>query len=315
MRSAPPDALIERFRRDVLDCEGSAPDLPMGVCVSGGPDSIALLLLAKAAFPDIEAATVDHGLRPESAAEAAYVAGLCEGLGVPHETLALGAPGRGNLSDWARRERYGALVDWAGRRGRQLLMTAHHADDQLETMVMRLNRGSGVAGLAGIRGVRDGLSRPLLGWRKAELEAIVRGCGIVAIDDPSNRDDRFDRARLRKALASADWLDPVAASRSASALAEAEEALDWAAQMYEYRQVSATGGEIRFDPGHLPREINRRITISCLKRVNPAANPRGEALDRLIAALWAGETSTLAGVLCTGGAMWRFSPEPPRRKI
>lgn len=315
MRSAPSEALIERFRRDVLECEGAASDLPMGVCVSGGPDSVALLLLAKAGFPDIEAATVDHGLRPESAAEAEHVARLCEEIDVPHETLVLGTPGRGNLSDWARRERYGALVDWAGRRGRQLLMTAHHADDQLETMVMRLNRGSGVAGLAGIRGVRDGLSRPLLGWRKAELEAIVRDCGIEAIDDPSNRDDRFDRARLRKALASADWLDPVAASRSAASLAEAEEALGWAAQMYEYRQVSASGGEIRFDPGHLPRELNRRITLNCLKRVNSAANPRGEALERLIEALWAGETATLAGVLCKGGPVWVFSPEPPRRKI
>lgn len=315
MRNAPSDALIERFRRDALACEGAAPDLPIGVCVSGGPDSIALLLLAHAAFPDIEAATVDHGLRPEAAAEAAYVAGLCEGLGVRHATLALGAPGRGNVSDWARRERYGALVDWAGDRGRQLLMTAHHADDQLETMVMRLNRGSGVAGLAGIRGARDGLSRPLLGWRKSELEAIVRDCGIDPIIDPTNSDDRFDRARLRKALASADWLDPVAASRSAAALADAEEALGWAAQMYEYRQVSTVSREIRFDPGHLPRELNRRITLNCLRRVNPAANPRGEALERLIQSLWAGETTTLAGVLCKGGAAWVFSPEPPRRKI
>lgn len=314
MRNALPDALIERFRRDALACEGSAAEVPIGVCVSGGPDSVALLLLAQAAFPDVEAATVDHGLRPESAAEAAYVAGLCEGLGVRHATLMLGPRDRGNLSDWARRERYGALVGWAGRRGRQILMTAHHADDQLETMIMRLNRGSGVAGLAGIRAVRDGLSRPLLTWRKAELEAVVRDCGLSPVDDPSNRDERFDRARLRKALASASWLDPIAASRSAAALADAEEALEWAAQMYEYRQVDTDGGTVRFTPGHLPRELNRRITLNCLKRLNPAANPRGDALDRLIESLWRGETATLAGVVARGGSVWTFTTEPPRRK-
>ena len=103
---------------------------------------------------------------------------------------------------------------------------------------MRLNRGAGVAGLAGIRARQHRLARPLLTWRKAELEALVAEAGLSAVDDPSNRDARYDRARIRAALADADWLDPVAATRSAAALGSAEVALDWTAQqLYGQRAV------------------------------------------------------------------------------
>lgn len=314
MRSALPDETVTRFQEDLIDCEGGALDLRTGICVSGGPDSIALLLLAHAALPHIEAATVDHGLRPESGAEAAFVAEVCAKLGVRHAVLKLAGPPVSNVQAWARDQRYAALVQWAGDRELKLLLTAHHADDQLETMIMRLNRGSGVAGLAGIRAARDGLSRPLLGWRKAELEAIVHAAGISAVDDPSNRDDRFDRARLRKMLDCADWLDPVTASKSAAALADAEEALGWAAQMYAYRKVVADGDALVFDPALLPREFVRRIVIDCLARINPGQRPRGAEVERLIAALWEGRTATLAGVRVSPDRVWRFAAAPPRRK-
>jgi tRNA(Ile)-lysidine synthase len=312
--SAPPDADVRRFRGDLEAVARGHKHARVGLCVSGGPDSLALLLLAHAALDDVAAATVDHGLREAAAVEAYHVGALCAALNVPHTVLTLETPEPGNISAWARRERYAALLAWAQSQEIDVLLTAHHADDQLETMIMRLNRGSGVAGLAGIRAQNDGLLRPLLGWRKAELESVVAACGVEAVDDPSNRDDRFDRARLRKELALADWLDPVAASHSAAALAEAEFALDWAAKAYSGRRVAEQNGVISFDPRALPRELLRRIVLICLRRVEPGAAPRGDEMDRLIAGLSDGRTATLAGVKCISGDFWLFTKAPPRRK-
>jgi tRNA(Ile)-lysidine synthase len=313
MLSAPPEAAAKRFLSDFLTNGGSA-DVPVAVAVSGGSDSLALLLLACSSLPNVEAATVDHGLRESGAEEAKFVASVCTTLDVPHFTLKLGPAAKGNVSAWARQARYAALADWMEERSLTQLMTAHHADDQLETMIMRLNRGAGVAGLAGVRAKRDGIIRPLLSWRKTELETLVEDSGLKAINDPSNRDDRFDRARLRKALAGADWLDPVAASHSAAALAEAESALIWTAEAYENRRCAEKNGVISFDPRSLPRELLRRITLSCIGKINADAAPRGEELDRLIAGLKAGRAATLSGVKCVGGDFWLFSLAPPRSR-
>ena len=149
--------------------------------------------MAQAALPgQIAAATVDHGLRAESAGEAAMVAEFCGELGVPHATLAVTlAPG--NLQAEARAARYAALAGWMAEQGLSALATAHHADDQAETLLLRLGRGSGVAGLAGVRasgtvpGTNLALLRPLLGWRRAELAAVVAAAGMTAVQDPSNR--------------------------------------------------------------------------------------------------------------------------------
>lgn len=311
MRNAPPEPAVTRFQADLQALIGAKPPR-LGLAVSGGPDSIALLLLVQAAGLDCAAATVDHGLRPEGAAEAAFVAGICADLGVPHNTLKLGAREGGNLSDWARHARYAALAEWLDAQDCGLLLTAHHADDQLETMIMRLNRGAGVGGLSAVRARRGAIARPLLGWRKAELEALVAGSGITPMDDPSNRDDRFDRARLRKALDGASWLDPIAAARSAAALGEADDALAWAAKAYLASRVAVEDGVISLDPTELPGEILRRILLSCMRQIAPDAEPRGGELDRLISALEQGETATLGGVKCSGGALWRFSLAPPR---
>ncbi|MEY4502722.1 MAG: hypothetical protein RIS52_2612 [Pseudomonadota bacterium] len=313
MPNALSDALCARFLSDLAEATEGRADARFGLCVSGGPDSLALMLLAVSSGLDCEAATVDHGLRPEALAEARTVADVANSLGIQHQILTITAPVSGNVSAWARSERYRALLAWAEAQQRDFLLTAHHADDQLETMIMRLNRGSGVAGLAGVRAQRDGLARPLLGWRKAELEALVLAAGLEPCDDPSNRDDRFDRARLRKALAGADWLDPLAANRSARALAEAEAALVWAATAYEGRRVAARDGVISFAHSGLPQELKRRITLACLRRVNDLADPRGEELDRLMQGLAAGRVAALAGVKCTGGEFWLFSLAPPRR--
>ncbi|MGD9665700.1 MAG: tRNA lysidine(34) synthetase TilS, partial [Novosphingobium sp.] len=176
-----PHPLIARFAGDLAQLwpEGGK----LGLAVSGGPDSLALLLLAEAVAPGrIEVATVDHGLRPESADEADMVAQICAENRLRHETLKVTVPS-GNVQDAARGVRYNALADWATRRGLDAVATAHHADDQAETLLMRLNRASGVAGLAGVRargkipGIDVPVLRPLLGWRRAELVEIVEAAG------------------------------------------------------------------------------------------------------------------------------------------
>jgi len=152
---APDPDLIARFAGE-LDRLVAA-DLKLGIAVSGGPDSLALLLLAAAARPErLEAATVDHALRPESRAEAEMVAGVCGQLSIPHAILTAEWEQKPEsaLQERARIERYRLLGLWAKERGISALLTAHHADDQAETLVMRLNRGSGVRGLAGMRAVR-----------------------------------------------------------------------------------------------------------------------------------------------------------------
>jgi tRNA(Ile)-lysidine synthase len=314
------DASAQRFRRD-LEALGSPVPQPIGLAVSGGPDSLALLLLAHAAFPgEVRAATVDHGLRAGSAAEAEAVARICGGLGIPHRTLRATVEPRGEgVQAAARAARYAALVAWMRAGDIPLLLTAHHADDQAETLLMRLLRGSGVAGLAGIRASSalptGRLRRPLLGWRRAELAAIVERAGIEAADDPTNRDDAYDRARLRIRLAQAPWLDPQPLARSAALLAEAEEALDWAAERLAAERIAGSEGEATLDPSGMPSELVRRLVLACLRRVDPAAAPRGEALARAVGSLAAGETITLAGVKARGGPVWRFGPAPPRRPV
>jgi tRNA(Ile)-lysidine synthase len=321
MTSAPPTELVLRFRRDTEALAGEVERLALAV--SGGPDSLALLLLAHAAYPGAAlAATVDHGLRPESAEEAAAVAGLCSALGVPHRILATRVERSGEgLQAAARAARYSALAGWMEGEGLGLLLTAHHADDQAETLLMRLNRGSGVAGLAGVRAARPvpgsggklRLCRPLLGWRRRELETIVAAAGIEPARDPSNDDEAFDRARLRRQMSEAPWLDAAALARSAALLAEAEMALEWtAARLFEARS-EAGEGKVVLRPNGLPPELVRRLVLRCLRLVAPTARPRGDQLAALAERLRAGGSATLCGVKATGGEEWRFERAPPRR--
>lgn len=305
---------VGRFAADVRALTGASPGA-LGIALSGGPDSVALLLLAISAFSDhVRAATVDHELRPESGDEAASAARLCAALGLDHSLLRPASPITGNLPSAARAARYRLLEAWRVEKDLDWVMTAHHADDQAETLVMRLNRCSGLAGLSGIRAVNGRLLRPLLGWRRAELAEIARFAPVPPVDDSSNRDPRFDRARLRNSLASVDWIDPPSWSRSASALAEAEQALDYAVARIAAERVSDSPSAIRLDPSGLPREIVRRLVLQILARFSADAPPRGEALARLIATLEAGGTATLAGIQATGGDIWSFTPAPPRRR-
>ncbi|WP_309141137.1 tRNA lysidine(34) synthetase TilS [Novosphingobium sp. G106] len=309
-------ALAARFAGDLAPLWQAGGKL--GLAVSGGPDSLALLLLAAAALPGrVEAATVDHQLRPESAAEAADVAVICAGLDVPHETLQVDvAPG--NVQSEARSARYAALAGWAAARGIEALATAHHADDQAETLLLRLNRASGVAGLAGTRakGLAPGttlpLLRPLLAWRKDELAAIVAAAGLTPALDPSNSDDRFDRARLRKALAEADWLDVPSIAASAAHLADADAALDWAVRREWSECVSTEGLGITYRP-QAPRAIALRVLARIVAQLD-GEEPRGGAAARLFDALVEGRTSSIGQLVARPGlGGWTFTKAPVRR--
>jgi len=285
-----------------------------GIAVSGGPDSMALLHLAHHAFPGrVAAATVDHGLRAASAQEAAMVADWCAALGVPHAILAPAAPVEGNVQAWARAQRYALLEQWRAAHGLDWIVTAHHADDQLETLLMRLNRGAGVAGLAGVRGRTGRVIRPLLGIRKADLLAHAQTHGLPFADDPSNADPRFDRAALRAQLAQVDWIDREAAARSAAALAEAEAALDWSvAELAATHVARGADGDWRLDRTDLPREYLRRLLLLMLDRAG-APVPRGATLDHAIEQARAGAQASLGDWLLRGGPVWRLQTAPPRR--
>jgi tRNA(Ile)-lysidine synthase len=309
---------VQRFAAD-LDTLIPEP-ARIGVAVSGGPDSLALLLLANAARPGrIEAATVDHGLRAESADEAAMVASLCARLGVPHRTLVADWPEapEANVQAAARAMRYRLLNEWAIERELDAVATAHHADDQAETLLMRLLRGAGVGGLGGTRRRRSLseevlLIRPLLGWRKSELEALAADAGLSPVDDPSNRDPRHDRSRIRQLLDSADWLDPARLAASASAIRDADEAIDWALAPLIESHIRRDGGAVVVEAADLPRELKRRLLLAGFAELGAPA-PRGPELMRAMEALEADETVSLSGLKLQGGAAWRLSIAPPRR--
>jgi len=283
---------------------------------------MAMLLLAHAAYPDqIEAATVDHGLRAGSADEAAEVARVCHELGVPHAVLSV-TVADGNLQSQARSARYTALAAWMEARGLVALATAHHADDQAETLLMRLNRASGVGGLAGVRalgrvpGTQYPLLRPLLDWRRDDLAAVVAAAGLTAAQDPSNSNDRFDRVRLRKALAGggagADWLDIPALAASAAHLGDADAALEWAAGREWSEAVEERGLGITYRP-RAPRAIALRVVARIVTKLD-GEEPRGSAVARLFDALMARQTASIGNLVARPTHEgWSFTPAPKRR--
>ena len=301
-------------------------DATVGVAVSGGPDSLALLLLAAAARPGrVEAATVDHALRDGSRAEAEMVAEVCERLGVPHAILTVEWKEKPQtaIQEKARIERYRLLAGWARDRSINVVATAHHVDDQAETFLMRLARGAGVKGLGSMRaaitmpGGVGSVVRPLLGWRRAALEQICADAGVTPAADPSNDDEQFERVRVRKALAETDWLDPTAIARSAANVAEADAAIHWATDMEWSRAVRVHPEGIIYTVTDAPAEIRRRIARRAVLRLateNADTDLRGRELNQLLSVLGNGGKGSLRGVLCSGGKQWRFVPAPKRSR-
>lgn len=291
---------------------------PVALAVSGGADSLALMWLGAAAFPGrVHVLSVDHGLRTEAAAECALVGRLAAGLGLPHQTLTLALPPGGNVQARAREARYAAMTGWCRANGVPLLLTAHHADDQAETLLMRLARSSGVTGLSGIRArlELDGVTllRPLLGTRRAVLLEIVRRAGWTPVDDPSNRDPAHDRTQARVLLAATDWLSAERVAAAAANLADAEEALGWAATRAFETRVSNVNGALLVDAEGLPAELQRRLLAHGLARFGADAD--GPGLQRLLTRLEAGGSGTLGAARADrlSDGRWRLRPAPPRR--
>lgn len=318
--------LVKRFRADLAAICGDDGQSTLGIAYSGGPDSLALLLLAQAAFPGrVEAATVDHGLRPESADEARHAAATCAELGVPHEVLNIEVA-RGNVQAEARRARYAALAEWAERRGIGMILTAHHADDQAETFLMRANRGSGYGGLAGVR--RYGfiqqseidLARPLLQWRRSELEEIVGQSGFAAVADPSNIDESFDRVRIRKALNDSDFISVEGLARSAALLSELEDDLDGLVMEEWERAREEDGAPASYRP-FARSQVYRPLFWSEVVRM--FAGDLGFDLTRknaghIVSELLSRQAVNAGGIQARaheegGDEVWTFAPENPRR--
>jgi len=312
--------------RTLFDPLAHAPALVLAV--SGGPDSTALMVLAarwrraRKRGPKLLAVTVDHGLRRESAAEARAVERQARALGVPHRTMRWngGKPATG-LQEAARLARYRLLARAAQAARAPYILTAHSLDDQAETVLIRMSRGSGLTGLGAMAAVSPlpadargeiMLVRPLIDLPKARLVATLARASIGYADDPSNRDPRFFRARLRgimPALAR-EGLDArrlaLLARRLRRADAAIEAAVDAAAAALSQGPWSDRG-PIRFDAekfAGLPAEVALRLLGRAIARTGQEGRLRLGKLERLYAALASaaiGKTSrlrrTLAGAL------------------
>lgn len=296
------------------------PAIPFAVAVSGGPDSTALMRLAAPLRPLV--LTVDHGLRTDSAAEAATVAGWAAALGLKHRTLAWTGtkPARG-VQAAARAARYGLLAEACIAAGISALMTGHTLNDQIETVAMRRAKGSGDAGAAGIPAQAEmpdapvRLMRPLIAVPKAALVAWLKAQGQDFIVDPSNADLRFERARLRAAGVGIDRAEVTALQRARAAAERAAlAALETAA--------AAEGGVLvdRARLAGLDEAALDAALAALLRRAGGRDHPGTRAeRGRLAAAIRAGGAfsgRTLAGAAiragrrAEGGTAWlSFAPE------
>jgi len=308
------------------------------LAVSGGPDSIALMWLAarwRRSFkrgPRLIAVTVDHGLRPEAAREARNVKRLAQALELEHRTLRWrGAKPKAGLPAAARDARYRLLAQAARQGGATHIVTAHTRDDQAETLLMRMLRGSGITGLAAMarETERDGvrLARPLLEISKAQLLATLNRAKIAFADDPTNRDKSFTRPRLRALMPqlAAEGGDVKSLARLASRLARANAAVEILADGAErYLALKVADAANGFDAqafAALPEEIRLRLLKRAIDRSGhegPAELGKVEALlaalDRAVAERQPRLKQTLAGaaISLTKGRI-RIEAAPPRR--
>jgi tRNA(Ile)-lysidine synthase len=315
------------------------------IAVSGGPDSIALMWLlarwrkALAHGPRLVAVTVDHGLRPEAAAEVRQVKRLAKTLALAHRTMHwTGEKPSNGVPAAAREARYSLLAESARGVGATCIVTAHTREDQAETLLMRLLRGSGIAGLSAMARLSDrgglALARPLLDIAKSQLTATLKRAKIGFADDPTNRDMAFTRPRLRALLPrlAAEGGDARALARLAGRLARANAAVDLFADGAErylaLKHGAAPAGDARiFDAdafAALPEEIKIRLLIRAINRFGhegPAELAKVEGLLATLDQAMARKSmptrlkQTLAGALISvKKGQIRIAPAPARRR-
>ena len=271
------------------------PNSTLGVAVSGGGDSVALLHMLAARGDGLWAITIDHGLRKESADEAAQVAVLCRALSVQHTILKWeGWDKSGNLQDEARKARLRLIANWAAREGISHVALGHTMDDQAETVLLRLARGSGVDGLSGMAAQRmdNGLTwvRPLLHVRRKVLRAYLVAENVTWADDPSNDDLIYDRVKARQALKHLDdlGLSVEGLVETAERMKDARTALESATLALAEECVEVTdAGEVRIDQAIFNAasdEIRFRLFSATLKWISGATyRPRFDSLRRVLA--------------------------------
>jgi tRNA(Ile)-lysidine synthase len=315
------------------------------LAVSGGSDSTALLVIAARwaenlrrrlkRAPKLLAVTIDHGLRPEAKREAAQVRRLARHLGVPHRTLRWsGRKPKKGLQEAARSARYELLTNAATRARYEHILTAHTLDDQAETVLFRLARGSGLTGLAGIAHASPApgggntsvfLVRPLLSVSKARLAATLKNAGIDHSEDPTNRDPRFTRTRLRALMPQLvhEGLDTRGLARLAARMRRAEATVEFAVAVA--RAALAPGpwrerGPIAFDAVRffdLPDEVALRLlgrAIAHSGNEGPVELGKLEVLYDALKKSRAPLRRTLAGALVTlGSGRLVVERAPPRR--
>jgi tRNA(Ile)-lysidine synthase len=296
------------------------------LAVSGGPDSVALMLLAAAwarqrsLAPRLFVATVDHGLRPDSREEAAAVAAWATALGLAHATLVWEGPKpKARVQECAREKRYELLLAHAMDVGAEALATAHHADDQAETILFRLLRGSGIAGLAGMaaRSERFGfpITRPLLACTKADLVAACETAGHPYFRDPSNADPAFARTRMRELLAR---LEPEGLNRQRlldlgrrAAKAEAalaRHALEVCASLGAERMQDRLVARVRALATE-PEEIVMRVLSYEIQNINDGRDIRLDRLESLAARFHAALRSGVRLSASLGGTLVELAPD------
>lgn len=288
---------------------------PVGLAVSGGSDSTALLLAAQVWARDrgvaLRAATVDHGLRAGSAAEADHVAALAARIGVPHDTLPLSDLRHGpNLQARAREARYAALALWSQVEELRCVLLGHTADDVAETLVLRLRRGAGLEGLARMAAWRPASEggfawgRPFLEFRREGLREWLRAQGAVWIDDLSNADRTFDRVRARQAIAALE-LDPRVLANTARALDDARRTLDARTRVLARAIVREDRGDLLLQTDALAALLDeepehpRRILLAALAWVGGGPPPRRATQLRLLDHLRHRKPLTLSGCRVT----------------
>lgn len=269
---------------------------PVAVAVSGGADSLCLALMMKdwAADQgtDIVALTVDHGLRPESTAEAEQVHAWLTARNITHHILTwTGTKPETRVEEKAREARYRLLLDWCHAHHVSTLLLAHQLEDQAETFFLRLAHASGIDGLSAMRPVtmREGvfLIRPFLDVPRSEIRQYLKTHYRQQwVEDPSNQDERFERVRMRKALPALSplGLTPAAVALSVKRLARVRDSLDMWTDSFLKEQVIWSNGGYVFVPifawERLPKEIALRVLSFLLEAVGSQGAPRLEQLEK-----------------------------------